>query len=89
MAGPLNGIGGQQQVPLSNPSQASQTNNQVRQQEEDQEPQENTVQPQGSAASETQNTETENEDVIRAQQEDALNNSDNERERGSLVDVTV
>lgn len=96
MAGPLNGIGGQQQVPLSQPFQPGQDSNQVRGQN-DQQPNENQVQPQGAPAADTQNTETNNQDVLQQQIQELISGSGAEEglsaedapRRGSLVDVQI
>ncbi len=95
MAGPLSGIAGQQQVPLSQSSQVDQNNTQVRQREE-REPEENRIQPQGTAAAETQNTETNNQNNLQEQADELLaaNQSEGGQQsetarRGSLIDVVV
>ena len=95
MAGPLSGIAGQQQVPLSQPSQLDQNNAQVRRNDE-QQPEENRVQPQGTASAETQNTETNNQNNLQQQADDLLAASGNEdsqqsetARRGSLIDVVI
>lgn len=96
MAGPLNGIGGQQQVPLSQPFQPGQDSNQVRNNPE-QQPADNQVQPQGAPAAGTQNTETDDQDVLQQQIKELITGSsaenglsaDDAPRRGSLVDVTV
>ena len=93
MAGPVSGIGGQQQVPLSQPFQPGGDQDAVRE-SEDRQPEENTVQPQGAAAAETQNTETDNDQILQAQTETALTPNLIEepvvqQERGSIVDIEV
>lgn len=93
MAGPLSGIGNSGQIPLStNTPQPAQNNDQLREQDE-REPQENRVQTQNTAAAESQNSETGNQqDVLRARQNEVfdLQNTDpNAQGRGSLVDITV
>ncbi len=95
MAGPLSGIAGQQQVPLSQTSQLDQNNAQVRRNEDEREPEANRVQPQGTASAETQNTETNNQNNLQQQADELLSANQNEfgeqeaTRRGSLVDVVV
>lgn len=96
MAGPLSGIAGQQQVPLTQASQASNQNtNTVRGQNDDRQPEPARVQPQGAPAAETQNTETSNQDIFQQQLEQVLANNQNDPvgnetpRRGSLVDVVI
>lgn len=95
MAGPLNGIGGQQQAPLAQPSQSGQDTNQVRGRN-DQEAQQNQVQPQGAPAADTQNSETNNNDVLQQQIRELLDANGGEEglnanapRRGSLVDIAI
>ncbi|MCB9982068.1 MAG: hypothetical protein H6861_00110 [Rhodospirillales bacterium] len=96
MAGPLSGIAGQQQVPLTQPSQTSNQNtNGVRGQNEERQPEVGRVQPQGAPAAETQTSESNNQDVLQQQIDQAIAGSRNELSgaeaprRGSLVDVVV
>jgi len=96
MAGPLTGIGPQQQLPISNtfqPGQGATQQQQVRE-SEDQQPRQNVVQPQGSAAAaETQRADSDNTDV--GQRELGVSLASNEDEssntggRGSLIDISV
>lgn len=90
MAGPLNGLGGQQ-IPLANTFQPSQNSAQVRQQER--EPEEKKVQPRGTAASESQDTESRNDGVLQERIAAALSaeqaSGRDEVRRGSVVDITV
>ena len=91
MAGALNGVAGQTQIPLSQPSQLGQTAGQIRQ-GIDREPEQNRVQPQGSAAAETQ-TANGNESRLRSnvqQQADEIRAQSSEGSdvrRGSVIDV--
>lgn len=89
MAGPLNGIGGQQQVPITNSFQQGQNNSVVRENEE-QAPRENVVQPKRSAPAEALNVATNDQDssVDLRNQVRAEELSGNER-RGSLIDIVV
>lgn len=92
MAGPLAGIGAaQQQIPLATPSQPSQGQQAIRQQES--EPEANRVQPQGAAAAESQNTETGNQNnALQARASDflsATNDTGQDVERGSVLDISV
>lgn len=96
MAGPLSGIGQGTTIPLSNTFQPGQNNtasSQVRSStESEQQTQTNRVQPPNAQASATQNTETGNQDVLKAQQEQTISpgvESSEPRERGSLIDITV
>ena len=91
MAGPLNGLGGQQ-IPLANTFQPSQNSAQVRAQEERQ-PEEKKVQPRGTAAAESQDTESRNDGVLQERIAAALSaeqaSGRDEVRRGSVVDITV
>lgn len=92
MAGPISGYGGQQ-VPISNTFQPGKNNEQVRQQQ-DQQAQSTNVQPQGTQAAQSQSVETNNQDVLKAQQNQSVSasserSSDSPPTRGSLVDITV
>ena len=94
MAGPLNGIGGQQQLPVSNTSQpGGQNTNQALREREDAQPQENVVQPQSAPAADVQNTETGNQDILQGRIADALaqqgDTAEAELRRGSLLDIEV
>ena len=94
MAGPLSGVGAQQQLPINTATQPGVADNtQVRESEQDQDPQENTVQAPGTAPAETQNTETGNADLLQARIDQELSGGDNgdpaEQRRGSIVDITV
>lgn len=94
MAGPINGIGGQQQIPAANTFQPGESNNnqQVREQS-DAPAQENVVQGQNAEAAQTQNTETGNQDILGDQLAAALEPDSGEdlsdQPRGSLVDIEV
>jgi hypothetical protein len=85
MAGPLNGIGGQQ-IPLATPYQPGQNGSQVRQQT-DREPQPNRVSPPGAQAAQSQESETRNSRDLRSllQDTEALP----QRARGNVVDLTI
>jgi hypothetical protein len=98
MAGPLSGIIGNQQVASSQASQLQQQSGQntgaIRQQ--DQEPDQNQVQPQGAASAETQNSATDNTNVFQQRIEELISNPQAgnaadgaEAQRGALVDVLV
>ncbi len=91
MAGSINGLGGQQQAQLST-LQSGQNSQQVRQQDERQQPRENVVQPQNAAAASSQRTETSNQNNSAARERDGADarhaNADSQ-ERGSLVDISV
>ncbi len=87
MAGPLNGISGQQVFPASNTFQQTQNNNVS--QNQDAQPQEGTIQPQGTAAAESQSVETQNQDSEAGIGFQAEAQSGHSQERGSLVDITV
>lgn len=93
MAGPLNGIGGQQQLPISNTFQPTRSGvDQSARESEDVAPQENTVQPQGTAAAETQSVETNTQDTeagIGFQAEVQADSLSGREERGSLIDISV
>ncbi len=94
MAGPLSGIGSGQQVPLNQTISQGQNNYSQLRAQEDRKPEANRVQPQNAAAADTQSTNTE-QDFIQQQLEEfaageASNiTNQNERERGSLVDISV
>jgi hypothetical protein len=98
MAGPLTGIGSQnQQLPIANTFQPGQAGAQQRARESDQQQsQPNVVQPRGSSeAGQTQRSNTDNQDVASRQNRPLFSASnDDERSnagagRGSLVDITV
>lgn len=94
MAGPLNGVGAQQQVPISNTFKpgGSQSEVQVRERE-DAQPKENTVQAQGAAAAESRGTESNNQDILKARIAEAVGAADSgsqtDQPRGSLLDIQV
>jgi hypothetical protein len=90
MAGPLNGIGGQQNIPIANTYQPGNSNDIRRQ--DDSAPRENTVQPRGVAASETQRTQTEDRNAgveIRNSGDSQQRQSYASQQRGSVIDITV
>lgn len=94
MAGPLNGIGGQQ-VPLATTFQPGQNSQQVRQQQQS-ERQNNTgdVQTRNSQSSaSSQRSETaSNQNILRSLADKALSpdgNEKTEQRRGSTIDITV
>lgn len=96
MAGPLSGIAGQQQIPLSQPSQLDQNNGQVRGNQDEQEQNNlNRVPPQGAAAAETNDTATNNQNDLQARADELLaaQNDNGEQgettRRGSLIDVVI
>lgn len=94
MAGPLAGIGvAQQQIPLANASQPSQGQQAIRQQQE-REPEENRIQPQGSAAAGTQDTDTGDQNTLQARASEFISTAndrgdDVEARRGSVLDISV
>lgn len=94
MAAPLSGIG-QQQVPLSQPFQpgGSDQSREVRQ-NNNQQPRENEIQSRGSAASQTQEANVDNQNVFQKNGGNVISASSsdggtNEQGRGSVVDITV
>ncbi len=93
MAGPLNGLGSGQQVPLSNTFQPGRNADQVRPDNDNREKDDKNVRSRGSAA-ETQNAETGNQDAARnaafsAEREKNDDEDNQKKKRGSLVDLTV
>mgnify|MGYP000427484194 FL=1 len=89
MAGPLNGVGVQQQVPIANTYQPGQATNDVRQRE-DVEARENTVQPQGTETAQAQNSETRDQDSgIELRNRGEALAASGSQERGSVLDITV
>lgn len=94
MAGPINGIGGQQQVPLANSFKPGESgdNQQVRP-NTDAPAQENVVQAQNAQAAQVQNTETGNQNILQDQLAAALEPDSGEdlssQPRGSLLDIKV
>jgi len=102
MSGPINGLGAQQQLPYATQFKPGQSqsgqNNGLRQPEENQNPQQaqNTVQPQGTQAAQSQATENGSQDVsqnlnenLLAQGLESSSSPTGEEERGSLLDITV
>lgn len=88
MAGSLNGIGGQQQIPLANPYQPGQQAP-VRPQNE-KTPKANQVQPQGAQTAQTQTTDRNPKDLKSLISDlQSVLASDSESRRGSVVDITV
>ncbi len=93
MAAPLSGVG-QQQVPLAQPFQpgGSDQTREVRRQE--QEPRDNELQVRGAAASQTQETNEQDngnrEDFqLSASLQRSDSNSYSSQDRGSVIDITV
>jgi len=88
MAGPLSGLGAQQQVQQYQQLQSGNNSQQVREREDRAQPQENTTQPREAEAAQIQNTDTEvqRETLSRDQVEEIAANSN---ERGTLVDISV
>lgn len=88
MAGPLSGIGGQQQVPLATPFKPGESNNNQPRETSENTSEKSKVQAQSSDSSFRQ-------DVLRSQQQSAsTRHADNADQtppqpRGSLIDVTV
>ncbi len=97
MAGPLGGIGPQQQLPIATALQGGANNQQARRAEEQEQPRDRQqVQPQGTQAAQTQNAETDNQNVGRRDEAQGFNVANNNQsedassgERGSLVDISV
>ena len=94
MAGPLSGIAGGSQVPLSQPSSLNQNQNDVQvRQQEDEQAQPDQVQPQSAPAAETQGSSTQNtndQNILQQQIEELLSSdSAADAPRGSLVDIAV
>lgn len=87
MAGPLNGLGGQQ-VPTVNPFQPGQANTDVRQRE-DVQARENLVQPQGTEPAQVQENQTQDQDLAANLRTDGDVVQAQSQERGSLVDILV
>ena len=92
MSGPLSGIAGFTQVPLSNPYQPGQNSSQVKPQQ-DQQPQQNRIQPSGTQAAQTNNTDTNNQNTARSDQREisasSFNSQPGEQTRGSVLDISV
>ncbi len=90
MAGPLSGIGGgQQQVAAANTFKPGE---QVHQQEEQQPAEETALSPAAVDPVESHRAETNNTDVVQAQNNDFLkadSSESSEQERGSVVDLLV
>ncbi len=86
MAGPLNGIGGQQQIPLATPFQPGQNGSQVRPQD-NREPKANQVQQPGSQLGQVQEPETRSSKDLQSLLKDA--EASGERGRGSVIDITI
>lgn len=96
MAGPLSGIAGaQQQIPLATSSQPSQNTGAIRQQREEREPEANQVTPQGVQAAQSQETATEDQNILQQRLAQSLGTSADEsasntnQPRGSIVDIAV
>jgi len=87
MAGPLNGIGGQQ-IPFATSFQPGQQNSQqVRPQQEDRTPKPNQVQPPNTQAAQSNESETRNSRDLQSLLREA--EATGGRGRGSVVDLTV
>ncbi len=85
MAGPLNGIGGQQ-IPLATPFQPGQ---QVRPQDE-KTPKQDKIQPQGAQANQAQTTDRNPKDLQSLLNDlRSIVSDDGEPRRGSVVDITI
>ena len=85
MAGSISGLGAQQQAQLST-LQSGQNAQQVRQQDERQQPKDNIVQPRNAAAATSQRTETNHQNNVAQGRGDVQAES---QPRGSLVDISV
>lgn len=88
MAGPLNGLGGQQQVPIANTFQQSQPNTDLRQRENVQ-AQEEIVQPQGTEAAQVQSSEARDSDSGLDLRNDGDIVQAESQQRGSVIDILV
>lgn len=93
MAGPVNGIGGQQQVPLSQTHQPGGSQNESAQRARESDPKENTSRSRDAAASQSQGSKKE-DDLLRKLLAEALEGNDEPQQnssarRGSVVDLTV
>ena len=94
MAGPLSGIGAGIQVPLNQTSPQGQNNTSQVNAQEDRQPQQNQVQPQNAPVAESQDSNN-SQDLIQQQLEEFAAGerseiaNQNERERGSIVDISV
>jgi hypothetical protein len=95
MAGPLNGIGGQQQVPISNTFRPGEQNSSQGTKENESTPTQDAAAPaQNTAPTESQAAETNNQDILQSQVAEALSGSSEssepaEQRRGSLIDIQV
>jgi hypothetical protein len=86
MAGPLNGIGGQQQIPLATPFQPGQNGTQVRGNDE-RTPKPNQIQAPGAQAAQSQEPETRNSRDLQSLLREA--EATGEKGRGSVIDITI
>jgi hypothetical protein len=86
MAGPLNGIGGQQQIPLATPFQPGQNGSQVRGQDE-RSPKPNQVQQPSSQLGQVQEPETRSSKDLQSLLKEA--EATGQTGRGSVIDITI
>lgn len=86
MAGPLNGIGGQQQIPLATPFQPGQNGSQVRPQDE-RTPKANQVQQPASQLGQAQEPETRSSRDLQNLLKEA--EASGQTGRGSVIDITI
>ena len=91
MVGPVN-TAASAQTALANPIQQN-TAQQQAQQVREREPDENQIQPSGTQAAQSQGTESNNQDntqiAVASEQGQAQSASGEDRERGSLLDISV
>ncbi|MCB1531484.1 MAG: hypothetical protein KDJ35_01310 [Alphaproteobacteria bacterium] len=91
MAGPLNGVGVNQQLPIANAYQQGPNNTAGIRDDDDVQAQQNVVQPEGAEPAEAQTTATDDQNsaVSLRGQADALEGLSGNDGRGSIVDVLV
>lgn len=91
MAGPLNGVGVNQQLPIANAFQQGPNNNAGVRQEDDVRAQQDVVQPEGAEPAEAQTAATEDLETAVDSRSGAniLDELTGNEERGSVIDVLV
>ena len=87
MAGPLNGIGGQQQIPLATPFQPGQNGSQVRPQPGVGDARMQTVQQPSSQLGQVQEPETRSSKDLQSLLREA--EASGQTGRGSVIDITI
>jgi hypothetical protein len=87
MAGPLNGIGGQQYPFATSFQPGQQQGAPVRPQNDDKTPKPNQVQPPNTQAAQSKNSDTRNSRDLSGLLKDA--EATDRKDRGSVVDITV